>query len=426
MLYMMYEMNHAAMAPLRMAAKYGHHFWTNSANPVADTELGRSYTASLEMFERLTRRYGKPEFCITATEVDGKTCAVQENVVWEKPFCRLLHFKRRFSTAPKDTRQHQKILIVAPMSGHYATLLRGTVESMLPHGDVYITDWVDARDVPTSKGSFDLDDYIDYVIEMIQHLGENVHVMAVCQPTVPVLAAISLMHQRKDKLLPASMILMGGPIDTRRNPTTVNELATERGTDWFKRHVIVRVPFPNAGFMRRVYPGFLQLSGFMTMNLDRHLDAHRELFRHLIEGDGDSAEKHEEFYDEYLSVMDLTAEFYLQTVDKVFVKQALPKGEFTYRDQLIAPAAITQTALMTVEGERDDISGIGQSEAAHELCTSLPEDMRDHHLQKKVGHYGVFNGSRFRAHIVPRLVAFMHKHNPKSSRAQSKHLQSAG
>ncbi|MEM7633640.1 MAG: polyhydroxyalkanoate depolymerase, partial [Pseudomonadota bacterium] len=230
----------------------------------------------------------------------------------------------------------------------------------------------------------------------------------------PVLAAISLMHQRKDKLLPASMMLMGGPIDTRRNPTTVNELAVERGTDWFKRHVIVRVPFPNAGFMRRVYPGFLQLTGFMSMNLDRHVDAHRELFRHLVEGDEDSAEKQEEFYDEYLSVMDLTAEFYLQTVDRVFVKQALPKGEFFYRDQLIEPASITETALMTIEGEKDDISGIGQSEAAHELCTSLPEKMRDHHLQEKVGHYGVFNGSRFRAHIVPRIVAFMHKHNHKA------------
>ncbi len=414
MLYMMYELNHAAVAPLRLAAKYSHQFWSNSANPIADTEFGRSYAASLGMFERLTRRYGKPEFGITATEVEGKACAVHEASIWEKPFCSLLHFNRQFETAPTDPKQHQKILIVAPMSGHYATLLRGTVEAMLPHGDVYVTDWVDARDVPGSKGSFDLDDYIDYVIEMIQHLGENVHVMAVCQPTVPVLAAVSLMHQRKDKLLPASMTLMGGPIDTRRNPTTVNEMATERGIDWFKRHVIVRVPLPNAGFMRQVYPGFLQLSGFMTMNLDRHVDAHRELFRHLVDGDGDSAEKHEEFYDEYMSVMDLTAEFYLQTVDRVFVKQALPKGEFTYRDQLIKPASITETALMTVEGENDDISGIGQSEAAHGLCTSLPENMRDHHLQEKVGHYGVFNGSRFRAHIVPRLVAFMHKHNAQT------------
>ena len=378
MLYMMYELNHAAVAPLRLAAKYSHQFWTNSANPIADTEFGRSYAASLGMFERLTRRYGKPEFGITATEVEGETCAVHEASIWEKPFCRLLHFNRQFDTAPSDPKQHQKILIVAPMSGHYATLLRGTVEAM------------------------------------IQHLGKNVHVMAVCQPTVPVLAAVSLMHQRKDKLLPASMTLMGGPIDTRRNPTTVNEMATERGIDWFKRHVIVRVPLPNAGFMRQVYPGFLQLSGFMTMNLDRHVDAHRDLFRHLVDGDGDSAEKHEEFYDEYMSVMDLTAEFYLQTVDKVFVKQALPKGEFTYRDQLIKPASITETALMTIEGENDDISGIGQSEAAHGLCTSLPDEMRDHHLQEKVGHYGVFNGSRFRAHIVPRLVGLMHKHNSQS------------
>ncbi|MEO1161497.1 MAG: polyhydroxyalkanoate depolymerase, partial [Pseudomonadota bacterium] len=336
------------------------------------------------------------------------TVKVEEKIIVEKPFCRLLNFHRKIK------RKDPKVLIVAPMSGHYATLLRGTVESMLPHGDVYITDWTDARDVPASHGSFDLDDYIDYVIEIIRHLGKNVHVMAVCQPTVPVLAAISLMHQRKEKLLPASMMLMGGPIDTRRNPTEVNKLATERGTDWFKRHVIVRVPFPNAGFMRRVYPGFLQLSGFMTMNMDRHVDAHRELFRHLVEGDEDSAEKQEEFYDEYLSVMDLTAEFYLQTVDRVFVKQALPKGEFSYRDTLIEPAAITDTALMTIEGEKDDISGIGQSEAAHELCTSLPAKMRDHYLQEKVGHYGVFNGSRFRAHIVPRIVAFMHKHNQKA------------
>jgi poly(3-hydroxybutyrate) depolymerase len=410
MLYMLYEMNHAAVAPWRMAAHAGRQFWTADHNPMADTELGRSVAASLGMFERLTRRYGKPEFDITSTEVDGKTCPVVERSIWEKPFCRLLHFERKFSSPPKDDLRHQKILIVAPMSGHYATLLRGTVESMLPHGDVYITDWMDARDVPLSYGDFDLDDYIDYVIEMIHHLGEGVHVMAVCQPTVPVLAAVSLMHQRGDKFAPASMTLMGGPIDTRHNPTAVNEMATERGIDWFKRNVLVRVPMPNQGFMRRVYPGFLQLTGFMTMNLDRHVDAHRDLFWHLVEGDEDSADKQEDFYDEYMSVMDLTAEFYIQTVDRVFVKQALPKGEFMYRDTLIEPSSITRTALLTVEGEKDDISGVGQSEAAHQLCTGLPEEMRDHHLQEKVGHYGVFNGSRFRAHIVPRVVDFMHKH----------------
>jgi poly(3-hydroxybutyrate) depolymerase len=373
---------------------------------LSSTEFGRSMAASLEMFERLTRRYGKPEFGIHSVPVDGEDVAVRQTTVFEKPFCKLVKFEKQIKRNGKAT-HHRKILIVAPMSGHYATLLRGTVEAMLPHGDVYITDWVDARDVPLSLGTFDLDDYVDYVIEMIHHMGDDVHVMAVCQPTVPVLAAVSLMHQRKDKLAPASMILMGGPIDTRRNPTAVNEMATQRGIDWFKRNVIVRVPAPNAGFMRRVYPGFMQLTGFMTMNLDRHVDAHRELFWHMVEGDGDSAEKHQEFYDEYLSVMDLTAEFYLQTIEKVFVKQALPKGEFTYRDTLIDPSAITSTALMTVEGEKDDISGIGQSEAAHELCTSIPQEMRAHHLQEKVGHYGVFNGSRFRAHVVPRIVEFM-------------------
>jgi poly(3-hydroxybutyrate) depolymerase len=406
MLYTLYEMNHAAVAPWRLAAHYGHAYWTWKANPLASTELGRSMAASLEMFERLTRRYGKPEFGISSVPVDGIDVAVEQRVVWEKPFCKLVHFSKQLNgkKAPK-----RKILIVAPMSGHYATLLRGTVEAMLPHGEVYITDWTDARDVPLALGTFDLDDYIDYVMEMVHHLGEKVHVMAVCQPTVPVLAAVSLMHQRRDKLVPASMILMGGPIDTRRNPTVVNELATQRGTDWFKRHVIVRVPAPNAGFMRRVYPGFMQLTGFMTMNLDRHMDAHRELFWHLVEGDGDSAEKHQEFYDEYLSVMDLTAEFYLQTIDRVFVKQALPKGEFKYRDVLIEPASITSTGLMTVEGEKDDISGIGQSEAAHELCPNIPQDRRSHHLQEKVGHYGVFNGSRFRSQVVPRIVDFMGK-----------------
>ena len=404
MLYMLYELNHAAVAPWRLAANYGQAFWSNGINPLSSTEFGRSMSASLEMFERLTRRYGKPPFDIHSVTVNGEDVAVTQKVVLEKPFCRLLKFEKTIKPNGKAS-EPKKILIVAPMSGHYATLLRGTVEAMLPHGDVYITDWIDARDV--ALGSFDLDDYIDYVIEMVHLLGEKVHVMAVCQPTVPVLAAVSLMHQRNDKLVPASMILMGGPIDTRRNPTAVNELATERGTNWFRRHVITRVPPPNAGFMRQVYPGFLQLTGFMTMNLDRHMDAHRELYWHLVEGDGDSAEKHQEFYDEYLSVMDLTAEFYLQTIEKVFVKQALPKGEFTYRDVLIEPASITRTALMTVEGERDDISGIGQSEAAHELCTNIPQEKRAHHLQEKVGHYGVFNGSRFRAHVVPRVVKFM-------------------
>ena len=406
MLYYLYELNHAAAAPWRNVANAGRYFWKNPANPIAETTFGRTMAASLDMFERVTRRYGKPEFGIEFTVVDGQEVAVREKAVWHKPFCRLLHFERQFEKKPRKV-QREKLLIVAPMSGHYATLLRGTVEDLLPHVDVYISDWVDARDVPLTDGDFDLDDYIDYIIEMLAEIGPGAHVMGVCQPSVPVLAAVALMHERKDKFTPASMTLMGGPIDTRRNPTVVNNLATERGTDWFRNNVIVRVPFPNAGFMRKVYPGFLQLTGFMTMNLDRHIDAHRELFWHMVEGDGDSAEKHQEFYDEYMSVMDLTAEFYLQSLEEVFVKHALPKGEYMHRGELVDPTAITKTALMTVEGERDDISGVGQTQAAHDICVNIPDKMRVHYLQTGVGHYGVFNGRRFRAEIAPRIVDFM-------------------
>ena len=363
-------------------------------------------TASLEMFERVTRRYGKPAFDIVETVVKGKTVPVSEYELLKKPFCSLIHFRKEW---PKGARPAKldNVLIVAPMSGHYATLLRGTVEAMLPHADVYITDWLDARHAPLTAGTFDLDDYIDYLIEMFHELGPGAHVMAVCQPSVPVLAAVSVMSDNDDPCVPKSMILMGGPIDTRRNPTAVNALAVRRGTDWFRRNVIVKVPFPQEGAFRDVYPGFMQLTGFMTMNLDRHIDAHRELFWHLVDGDGDSAEKHREFYDEYMSVMDLTAEFYLQTVEKVFVRQDLARGTFHHRDKLVNPAAISKTALMTVEGEKDDISGVGQTQAAHVLCTSLPAKKRLHHLQKSVGHYGVFNGSRFRSEVVPRIVSFM-------------------
>jgi poly(3-hydroxybutyrate) depolymerase len=387
-------------------ADTAHVFWRNPANPLADTYFGRSMTASLEMFERVTRRYGKPAFDIVETVVKGKTVPVSEYELLKKPFCSLIHFRKEW---PKGARPAKldKVLIVAPMSGHYATLLRGTVEAMLPHADVYITDWLDARHAPLTAGTFDLDDYIDYVIEMFHELGPGAHVMAVCQPSVPVLAAVSVMSANDDPCVPKSMILMGGPIDTRRNPTAVNALAVRRGTDWFRRNVIVKVPFPQEGAFRDVYPGFMQLTGFMTMNLDRHIDAHRELFWHLVDGDGDSAEKHREFYDEYMSVMDLTAEFYLQTVEKVFVRQDLARGTFHHRDKLVNPAAISRTALMTVEGEKDDISGVGQTQAAHVLCTSLPAKKRLHHLQKSVGHYGVFNGSRFRSEVVPRIVSFM-------------------
>lgn len=304
-----------------------------------------------------------------------------------------------------------KLLIVAPLSGHFATLLRGTVEAMLPFADVYITDWRDARLVPLSGGQFDLDDYIDYTIGMIELFRGDVHVMAVCQPAVPVLSAVALMETQDSPLVPRSLIMKGGPIDTRVSPTGVNKLAEERGTNWFRRTVITAVPWPNRGYGRLVYPGFLQLTGFMAMNLDRHVNAHKELFVNLVRGDGDSVEKHKEFYDEYLAVMDLTAEYYLQTVDQVFVKHQLPKGEMFHRGRLIDLTAIRRVALMTIEGEKDDITGLGQCEAALHLCSSLARSKKRHYMQPGAGHYGIFNGSRYRHEIVPRIVAFMADHD---------------
>jgi poly(3-hydroxybutyrate) depolymerase len=296
---------------------------------------------------------------------------------------------------------------------------------MLPQHDVYITDWVDARMVPLAQGSFDLDDYIDYLISILHFLGPNVHMMAVCQPSVPVLAAASLMSAANDPYLPATMTLMGGPIDTRVNPTVVDHLSTQHDLDWFRRNVVMKVPFPHPGFMREVYPGFLQLSGFMQMNLDRHIEAHREFFNHLIHGDGEDAEKHREFYDEYLSVMDLTAEFYLQTVDLVFKQYALPKGEMVHRGVKVDPSAITKTAMFTVEGEHDDITGLGHTRAAHDLTTSLPAEMREHYMAPNVGHYGVFNGSRFRADIAPRIADFILTHS-RSAAPTASGKRSAG
>ncbi len=403
MLYSLFELNHAALAPMRAAADFGQLYFRNPLNPLSHTPLGKNFAAAFEVVERVTRRYDKPEFGITQIERDGEGIGISQCTVWQRPFCNLLHFKK---LQPADTADQPRLLIVAPMSGHHATLLRGTVRTMLHDHDVYITDWIDARNVPVGMGSFDLDDYIDYVINILHVLGPNTHVMAVCQPSVPVLAAAALMSERKDPCTPASLTLMGGPIDTRRNPTVVNTLAEERGIDWFGRNVIHRVPFPNPGVMRNVYPGFMQLTGFMTMNLDRHMDAHKELFVHLVEGDGDSAEKHKDFYDEYLSVMDLTAEFFLQTVDAVFVEHHLPRGTMRHRGMDVNLSAIT-CGLMTVEGELDDISGVGQTEAAHDLCPSVPKKRRQHYMQKSVGHYGVFNGSKFRREIAPRITTFI-------------------
>lgn len=404
MFYHLYEMNHAAMAPLRAGADMMRQACNNPLNPLSSTALGRSLDAGFEVFERLTRRYCKPEFGLAETVVDGKPVAVTEEIVWSRPFCNLVHFNRSLGA------RHQpdpKVLLVAPMSGHYATLLRGTVEALLPSADIYITDWIDARMVPVTDGTFDLDDYITYVIEMLHHLGEGAHVVAVCQPSVPVLAAVSLMEAESDRFAPASMTLMGGPIDTRINPTAVNGLAKAKPIEWFRDNVIMDVPWPQPAFGRSVYPGFLQLSGFMSMNLDRHMTAHKDFYLNLVKNDGDSAEKHRDFYDEYLAVMDLTAEFYLQTVETVFIEHALPRGKMLHHGRAVDPSAIRNVALFTVEGENDDISGVGQTKAAHDLCLNIPKDKRAHYMQPDVGHYGVFNGSRFRKEIVPRMLEFM-------------------
>jgi poly(3-hydroxybutyrate) depolymerase len=407
MLYHAYEMSHAAISPMRAAARMGQEVISNPFNPMAGTYGSRAMSAALEMFISATRRYGKPAFGLDDTQVDGVETPVVEEVVWSAPFCNLLHFRR--DSADADARRDPKVLMVAPMSGHYATLLRGTVRDMLPDHEVYITDWLDARDVPVGHGGFDLDDYTDYLIAMIEHLsqdGERVAVMAVCQPGIPVMAAATLMAMRGNPLRPASMVLMGSPMDTARNPKQPNELASNRPLSWFENNVVVRVPWPNPGFMRRVYPGFLQLSGFLAMNIDRHVDAHVHQFRHLVRGDGDSADQHRVFYDEYLAVMDLPAEFYLQTLERVFQKRLMANGAYRYRDEPIDPAAITDIALMTVEGEKDDITGLGQTAAAHDFVR-LPDDQRRHFEATGVGHYGVFNGSRWRGMILPEVRGFI-------------------
>jgi poly(3-hydroxybutyrate) depolymerase len=414
-MYWFYEMSQAAVIPSRALADATRLLFRNPVNPWAHTTLGKSLAAGAELFERSTRRYGRPEWNISSTMVGGERVPVHITPIWQRPFCRLLHFERALEHVPH--RPQPRMLIVAPMSGHYPTLLRGTVEAFLPNHDVYITEWADARTVPVSEGPFDLDDYIDYLVSMLHVLGGNTHVVAVCQPSVPVMAAVSLMEGADDPYVPNSMVLMGGPIDTRINPTAVNKLAEERGIDWFRRNVIAKVPFPHPGMLRYVYPGFLQLHGFMSMNLDRHIEAHRNLFMHLVRGDGDSAQKHREFYDEYLAVMDLAAEFYLQTVDTVFVRHALPKGQMTHRGRPVDPSVIRRVAMLTVEGEHDDISGVGQTEAAHRLCVNIPPERRAHWLQPAVGHYGVFNGSRFRAEIAPRIADFMLSNNEPAAAA---------
>ena len=406
MLYHTYEITHAALGPMRQMARFSRDSLNSPANPFSKSYGARVSAAGFDMFIKATKRYDKPEFGIATTEIDGAQVDIVEEVALSLPFCDLLHFKR--STNKKS----QKLLIIAPLSGHYATLLRGTVIEMLPEYDVYITDWTDGRDVPLSAGEFDLDDYTDYLIKFCEELddsGERPAVLAVCQPGVPMLVAAALMAEREEKFRPSSMTLMGSPIDTSKNPQTPNELATTKPLSWFEQNVITKVPWPNKGFMRQVYPGFLQLSGFMSMNMDRHVSAHQDHFQNLIKGDGDSTESHRNFYDEYMAVMDLSADYYLQTIERVFQKRLLAEGAYYYRDVLVDPSKITDIALLTVEGEKDDITGLGQTEAAHKLLKS-PKKMREHYVQEGVGHYGVFNGSRWRGIIAPKVKAFINKH----------------
>ena len=400
MLYALHEMQRFAWAPARMMAEAGRQAASNPLLPMAWHPAGRAVGAFCELFERVSRKHGKPEFGIRQVLSGGRTLAVRERVVASTPFCDLLHFAREGRSGDPA------VLVVAPLSGHFATLLRDTVRGLLAEHDVYITDWQDARQVPAGRGPFSLDDYIEMLLDFLARLGPEVHLVAVCQPSVPALAATALLAAA-GKAAPRSLVLMGGPIDTRVGVTKVNEFAGSHSRRWFEQMLIQTVPPPYPGFGRRVYPGFMQLSGFMGMNLDRHVGAHLRMFEHLVTGDGESAEAHRSFYDEYLAVMDMPAEYFLETVQRVFQEHHLPRGLFTHRGAPVDTAAIRDTALMTVEGERDDISGVGQTEAAHRLCPNVPPERRRHRLQAGVGHYGIFNGRRWRQEILPDVADFI-------------------
>jgi poly(3-hydroxybutyrate) depolymerase len=404
-LYSLKEMQNASLAPLRMMANATKNIFSSPMHPLAYTGLGRHMAAGAELVERITQSYPKPEFGIRHAMVEGKNVDVWEEVVAEKPFCRLLHFKRNTKV------KQPKLLLVAPMSGHHATLLRGTVKALIEHHEVYITDWLDARDVALFKGDFDLNTYIDYIIEFLHQLGPNTHTMAVCQPSVPLMAAVALMNDAGDPCAPSTMTLMGGPVDTRKAPTKVNQFSKEHPIEWFEQNVITRVPLNYGGFMRRVYPGFLQLAGFMSMNFERHVGEHMKLFQHITQGDGESAQAHRTFYNEYLSVADLPAEFYLQTIEEVFHKHSLPKGELFHHDERVRPDAITKTAILAIEGELDDISGVGQTKAALDVAKRLSDSKKKYLLQPGVGHYGIFNGKKWREQVRPVITDWIAKHD---------------
>lgn len=401
MLYHLREIAHAGLAPARAAAGLATRILRHPDNPWRETVAARWLTAGCELFDNVTRRYDKPQFGLHSTLIDGVEVPVAEDVIQREPFCDLLHFRRA------AVRGDPRLLVVAPMSGHYATLLRDTVRALLPNHDIYITDWLDAAMVRLADGGFDLDDYIDYVIGFLHTLGPDTHVLAVCQPAVPVLAAVSVMAARKDALAPRSMTLIGGPIDTRVSPTMPNDLAMNHSLDWFENNLLGTVPATYPGFGRRVYPGFMQLSGFISMNIQRHVDAHQDFFNRLVQGDGDGAEQRRTFYREYLAVMDIPAEFYLQTIRTVFQDHALPRGVMHHRGERVDPGAIKHTALLTIEGGKDDICGPGQTEAAQVLCSGLPAARKLHYVQPEVGHYGTFSGRRWRERIVPVIGKFV-------------------
>jgi poly(3-hydroxybutyrate) depolymerase len=405
LLYDAYEVQRSFLAGASKLAGLGAGWLNNPANPWGYSSMGPLVAASLEVFAHAAAPRGKPEFGIEKVRVGRKDVAVREQILLRKAFGQLKHFEREGVTGGAP------LLIVAPMSGHYATLLRGTVQRMLPSFDVYITDWRDAKMVPLSDGSFDLDDYIDYLVEYLELIGdktgERPHMLAVCQPAVPAFAATAVMNADRNCWRPKSLTMMGGPIDTRKAPTAVNTLATERPFGWFEQNVVATVPMIYPGAARKVYPGFLQLAGFMTMNLGSHLISHWEMFKHLVVGDEESASATQKFYDEYRAVCDMTAEFYLQTVDVVFQRHLLPKGELEHRGRRVDPAAIRDTALLAIEGERDDISGIGQTKAALDIATRLPAAKKQYFLARDVGHYGIFNGRKWRESIAPVVEKFI-------------------
>ena len=405
MLYTAYELQRSWLNAASTLASVGAQFLNNPQFSFGANSLAPVMASALEVFAHASAHYGKPAFDIETVEVDGATYPVTEAIVVHRPFGNLLRF-----THPGLPENAPRLLIVAPMSGHFATLLRGTVARMIERCEVYITDWADAKMVPLSEGEFDLDDYIDYLIGFLEHIGPGAHMLAVCQPSVPALAATALLNDAKHPCRPLTLTMMGGPIDTREAPTTVNDLAMQRPIEWFRHTVIGTVPLQYPGAGREVYPGFMQLAGFMSMNLGNHMLSHYHMFKHLVAGDGDSADATKAFYDEYRAVCDLNAKYYLQTVEEVFQKHSLPKGEFVHRGQRIDLGKITDTAILAVEGERDDISGIGQTKAALHLATGLAEAKKKYHLAPEVGHYGIFNGSKWREKIAPVLEAWIAKH----------------